>query len=43
MINVTSDPRNRHSKNYYYVVLNLINVFNHLSISDLSYDDWKMI
>ena len=43
MINVTSDPENQHSKDYYYVVLNLLDVFNHLTKSDLSYNDWRMM
>ena len=43
MINVTSDPENRHSKDYNYVVLNLIDVFYYLTKSDLSCDDWRMM
>ena len=42
-INVISEPENRHSKHYDCVVLNLINVVYHLTKSDLSYDDYRMV
>ena len=43
MYSVVNDPENRYSKSCDCMILKLLDVFYHVTKSDLSYDEYRML